>query len=253
MSGATGDDMLGRGLRLLTVLADHPSGLGVSAVARAAALPVSSAHRLLGRLAEERFVAYDEDTRRYALGVRVLELSRAFQRSPTGYSAASGPMRQLASRTGLPAIAGILDGSDVLLVLTVQGTQHLQLRSAEGTRNPWHATALGKALAAALSEHEREALLKGPLPRATPRTLTDPDALRADLARIRERGWAEVTEENEAGVRAIAVPVPADPDRGRPHLAVSLGATVVLTTDDELHTHVPALVACAEHMAARLD
>lgn len=244
--------MLGRGLRLLTVLAGHPDGLGVSAVARSAGLPVSSAHRLLGRLAADRFVSYDEDRRRYALGVRVLELSRGFQRSPGGYAAAAGPMRRLASRTGLPAIAGILDGTDVLLVLTVQGTQHLQLRSAEGTRNRWHATSLGKALAAALPEQARAGLLSAPLPSATERTVTEPQALREELAAVRAQGWAEVDEENETGVRSVAVAVPdgaGDGDR-RPQLAVSLGATVVLTGREELRGHLPALRSCAEEIAA---
>ncbi|WP_255955021.1 IclR family transcriptional regulator [Streptomyces odontomachi] len=250
-----GDDMLGRGLRLLTVLADHPDGLGVSAAARAAALPVSSAHRLLGRLAAERFVTYDEGARRYSLGIRVLELSRGFQRSPAGYSAAAAPMRRLAAATGLPAIAGVLHGEDVVLVLTVQGTQHLQLRSAEGTRNPWYATALGKALVAALPERAREDLLAGTLVPVTPHTRTDPQELREELARVRLTGWADVDEENEIGVRSIAaaVPTPAGSGGPAPLLAVSLGATVVLTGTDELHAHVPALQACVEEIAARMD
>ncbi|MFD5585750.1 IclR family transcriptional regulator [Streptomyces sp. NPDC127063] len=252
MTTPSGDDMLGRGLRLLSVLADHPGGLGVSAAARAARLPVSSAHRLLNRLVEERFATYDEDARRYALGARVLELSRGFQRSPAGYSAAAAPMRRLAARTGLPAIAGILHESDVLLVLTVQGTQHLQLRSAEGTRNPWNATSLGKALVAALPEPARERLLAGPLPAVTARTTTDPDALRAELAEIRARGWAEVDEENEVGVRSVAAALPHPEDRV-PALAVSLAATVILTTPDELRGHVPALRECVEDIAARMD
>jgi DNA-binding IclR family transcriptional regulator len=245
-----GDDMLGRGLRLLTVLADHPSGMGVSAAARSAGLPVSSAHRLLGRLAAERFVAYDEDTRRYSLGVRVLEFSRGFQRSPAGYSAAAAPMRRLAARTGLPAIAGILDGSEVLLVLSAEGTQHLQLRSAEGTRNPWHATSMGQALASLLPEEELTALLGAGLPAPTKHTVTDPEALRERLALVRERGWAEVDEENEVGVRSVATVVPDLNGGLRPRLAVSLGATVVLTTWDELHGHVPALRDCAEEIAS---
>lgn len=247
----SGDDMLTRGLRLLTVLADHPSGLGVSAAARSANLPVSSAHRLLGLLTAQRFVAYDEDTRRYALGVRVLELTRGFHDSPGGFAEALDPMRRLAGRTGLPAIAGILDGDDVLLVLTVQGSQHLQLRSAVGTRNLWHATSLGKALAAALPEAELAGRLAGTLPRATPHTLTEPAALRAELDRVRSRGWAEAEQENEIGVRSIAVTVP-DRAGGAPPLAVSLGATVVLTESEELRGHVPALTACAQEIAARL-
>jgi DNA-binding IclR family transcriptional regulator len=248
----SGDDMLGRGLRLLTVLAEHPAGLGVSAAARAARLPVSSAHRILGRLVEERFATYDEDARRYALGWRVLELSRGFQRSPAGYSAAAAPMRRLATRTGLPAIAGILHGTDVLLVLSVQGTQHLQLRSAEGTRNPWHATSLGKALVAALPEEERERLLSGPLPAVTPRTITDPARLRDELALVRQRGWSEVDEENEIGVRSIAAALPG-PSENTPPLAVSLAATVILTEADQLRAHAPALRQCVEDIAAHMS
>ncbi|MER6981602.1 IclR family transcriptional regulator, partial [Streptomyces carpinensis] len=221
------------------------------AAARAAELPVSSAHRILGRLVEERFATYDEDARRYALGWRVLELSRGFQRSPAGYSAAAAPMRRLAARTGLPVIAGILHGTDVLLVLSVQGTQHLQLRSAEGTRNPWHATSLGKALVAGLPEEEREHLLRGPLPQVTPRTITDPDRLRAELALVRERGWGEVDEENEIGVRSIAAAVPHVPER-TPPLAVSLAATVILTEAGQLRAQAPALRQCVEDIAAHM-
>lgn len=245
--------MLGRGLRLLTVLADLPAGAGVSAIARQARLPVSSAHRLLGRLAAEGFVSYDEDARRYALGVRVLELARGFQRTGAGWAGASAPLSRLASRTGLPAIAGVLDGKDVLLVLTAEGTQHLQLRSAEGTRNLWHATSLGKVLAAALPDVDREALLAAGLPTVTPRTCVDADTLREQLAQVRARGWAEVDEENEIGVRSVAVTVPGAGADGRPRLAVSLGAAVALTSQEELRAHVPALQACASDIAARLS
>lgn len=115
-------------------------------------------------------------------------------------------------------------------MLSAQGTQHLQLRSAEGTRNPWHATSLGKALASPVPEEELAALLAGDLPAPTAHTVTDPEVLRAQVARARARGWAEVDEENEVGVRSVATVVP-DLDGGlRPRLAVSLGATVVLTT-----------------------
>ncbi|WP_237720077.1 IclR family transcriptional regulator [Streptomyces xiaopingdaonensis] len=252
MSQPPGDDMLGRGLRLLTVLSRHSRGMGVSAVARAAELPVSSAHRLLARLVAEGFVSYDADTRRYALGVRVLELSRGFQRSSAGYSAAAGPVQRLAARTGLPVLTGVLDGAEILLVLTAEGTQHIQLRSAEGTRNPWYATSMGKLLAAGLAEEEREQLLAAKLVPVTPRTCTDADVLREELARVRERGWAEVDEENEIGVRSIAVPVPDPEGLRETPLTLSLGATVVLTPGSELRSLLPELRACADEVAARL-
>ncbi|WP_405738575.1 IclR family transcriptional regulator [Streptomyces sp. NBC_01525] len=250
MTTTSGDDQLSRGLRLLSVLADHPGGLGVSAAARLAGLPVSSAHRILGRLVAERFASYDERARRYAPGVRVLELSRGFHRSPAGYSEAAAPMRTLAAATGLPAIAGILHDGGVLLVLAVQGTQHLQLRSAEGTRTAWHATSLGKALVSGRPVATVDALLSEELPAVTARTVTDPEAVREELARVRARGWAEVDEESEVGVRSVAMAVP---DRsGVPQLAISLGAVTALTSADELHGHLPRLRECVEEIAAHM-
>ena len=246
------EDMLTRGLRVLGALADHPDGAGVSRVAAACGLPVSTAHRLLGVLAAERFVVYDADTRRYALGLRALELARGFNHSSGGYQVAFEPMRRIARETGLPAIAGVLSGTDVVLVLAVEGRQHLQLRSAIGTHNPWHATALGKAIVAHLDAAERDRLCAGPLAAVTPRTRTDPDALRAELDEARERGWAAVDEENEIGVRAVAVPV-LDPEGSPPRLALSLGATVSLTGRAELYGHVPLLREAAREIALRMS
>lgn len=244
--------MLSRGLRLLTTLSRHPGGLGVSAAARATELPVSSAHRLLGLMADEGFVVHDPAARTYTLGLRALELARGFSRSPAGFIDALEPMRRLATRTGLPVLAGILDGDQVLIVLSVQGRQYLQLRSDEGTRNPWHAGSLGKALVAALPRVEQERLLAGPLVRCAPNTVTDPAALREELALVAERGWADADEENERGVRSIGVCVPVtDPEHGPPRLALSLGATVVLTSREELHDMVPLLRGAAQEVVAR--
>ncbi|MGY1436747.1 IclR family transcriptional regulator domain-containing protein [Streptomyces reniochalinae] len=89
-----------------------------------------------------------------------------------------------------------------------------------------------------------------PLASVTPRTRNDPGLLREELHRVREQGWAEVDEENEIGVRSVAVTVPRA--SGTPSLAVSLGATVVLTSTEELRSHLPALRDCVEDVGARM-
>ena len=78
-----------------------------------------------------------------------------------------------------------------------------------GTRWPAHATSTGKVLLAALADSDLEALLASPLPALTPRTITDPAALRRELRRVRERGYATGIEELEPGFMAVAVPVHA--------------------------------------------
>ncbi|QZY14061.1 hypothetical protein K7C20_01365 [Streptomyces decoyicus] len=71
-------------------------------------------------------------------------------------------------------------------------------------------------------------------------------------SRVRAQGWAAVDAENEIGVRSLAVAVPGSETPGRPPLAVSLGATVILTSRDELITHLNTLHTCAQGIAARL-
>jgi DNA-binding IclR family transcriptional regulator len=76
-----------------------------------------------------------------------------------------------------------------------------------GAAVPWHACALGHAIAAGLPEDAQKALLAGPVPRLTGRTLTDPEALRQAMVGVRERGYAVEDQEATLGDAGIAAPV----------------------------------------------
>jgi IclR family acetate operon transcriptional repressor len=77
-----------------------------------------------------------------------------------------------------------------------------------GARGPIHASGIGKALLAHASPERLERLLRaGPLAAFTPRTLTDPERLRRDLAETRARGWALDDEERAPGMRCVAAAI----------------------------------------------
>src|SRR5262249_14179813 len=76
-----------------------------------------------------------------------------------------------------------------------------------GTRWPAHATSTGKVLLAFLPDEERGARAPGPLARVTARTIAEPAALRRELLRVRERGYAVSSEELEPVFVAVAAPV----------------------------------------------
>nr|WP_269440725.1 IclR family transcriptional regulator C-terminal domain-containing protein [Micromonospora tarapacensis] len=84
----------------------------------------------------------------------------------------------------------------------------MRLYSAIGRRLPAHATALGKALLAEHPDQDVDGLLSWPLPRLTPHTLTDRDALHAALATVRAAGHAVDREENAEGIMCLAMAVP---------------------------------------------
>ena len=244
-------DMLTRGLRLLGQLAAYPDGEGVTKLAQDTELPLSTAHRLLAVLAAEGLVTFDRRSKRYAIGLRVLELAHNLTQTQSAYRLAREPMERLANQTNLAVIAAVLEGGFAVLVLSVEGQLHLQVRSSIGTRNRWYSSAVGKVLVAYADRPTQTRLLREPMAPVTDRTITDRGVLKSELVAVRHQGWAEAYGENEVGVHAVAVPV-LHPDTGISLCAVSLAATTVLTPRHELHGYIQPLTDTAKEIGLRL-
>ncbi len=121
---------------------------------------------------------------------------------------AKGWLTELSQRTGQTTHLGILDGREGVYIEKIEGKLAAIAYSRIGRRLPVHATAIGKVLIAWLGEAELNALLEGyQYTTYTPSTLASRDALLEALAKTREQGYAFDREENEQGVRCVAVPV----------------------------------------------
>jgi IclR family acetate operon transcriptional repressor len=120
----------------------------------------------------------------------------------------------------------ILQGSEIVYVLSETADRLLTSRAAVGMRLPAHCTALGKCLLAQLPQDvARVALGDEPYERRTERTLTTWASLAEDLAAIRQAGVAISEEEYEVGLFSIAVPVRWLHGPGTGAINVSLPAT----------------------------
>jgi DNA-binding IclR family transcriptional regulator len=95
----------------------------------------------------------------------------------------------------------------VVYLATRESQHYLRPMSRVGRRLPAHTTSLGKALLAERTDAQVRALLPEDLVALTPHTLVDHDALAADLARTRERGYSVDHEENVVGLRCFGVAV----------------------------------------------
>ena len=120
---------------------------------------------------------------------------------------AAAPRAALAGRSDESVSAAVLDGTDIVYVARVPTRRIMSVRITIGTRFPAYATSMGRVLLAGLPEDEADAAIEASalLP-LTDRTVTDPAALRDELARVREQGWSLVDGELEPGLRSIAVP-----------------------------------------------
>lgn len=224
---------LARGLTLLGLLAQAQEGLSLSAVAQAAGLAPSTAHRLLRTLETHRFAFNDTTTGHWSVGVASFAVGAAFVRSRNYVTIARAYMERLVANADETANLAIEDAGEAVYLSQVESRQIMRTFTKPGARVPMHASAVGKALLAALPENEALLLVsrKG-LTRLTPHTLGSPEALTSDLRMGRQRGFAVDDEEHAVGLRCVASAI--YDDQGRPIAAVSLSGPAARIDDRRL-------------------
>jgi DNA-binding IclR family transcriptional regulator len=195
-----------RALRALELISEHGE-LGVTELGRKLEVHKATASRLIATLAERGFVERDPISEKFRLGFGLISLAGAAVGGNDLVRAARPILDDLAERTRETVNLGVLSGESVVYVDQVTGTRSIVSVSWVGQRTPLHCTSNGKVLLAHATDAERDRLLRSPLARLTPRTITDVRKLRAQLAEIRARGYSQTLEELEEGLNAVAAPV----------------------------------------------
>ena len=141
-------------------------------------------------------------------------------------------LRDLAEITKETVHMVVLDANEVVYIdkiETRQITGGLKMASSVGARNPVHTCAVGKVLAAHLSEEDLDYLIKQKgLPQRTTNTITNPAAFKEHLKIVRSQGYAIDDEENERGIRCLAAPIFGE--KGRPVAAISVSGPAFRVT-----------------------
>lgn len=244
-------DMVGKALGLLVLLGDEPRGASAAELSRRAELPFSTTYRLLGSLTRDGFVDYEPDGRRYHLGLRVFQLGQRVS-NHHGFAGTALPiLRRVTEQSGEATILSVRDGNHHLTVNKVDGPQTFRVTSDPGHLGALHTTSVGKALVAFADDATRirleEELELEPL---TEFSITDRDAFRAEIGLIRRRGYATMDEENELGMRAIAVPV--FNSQGHAFASLATAVPVFRMSMEALVALVPLLQSAAAELSARL-
>jgi IclR family transcriptional regulator, pca regulon regulatory protein len=241
---------LERGLAVIRAFGEDAPEMTLSEMAGRAKLTRAAARRFLLTLTDLGYVR--SDGRRFALSPRVLELGYAYLSSLSLPEIAEPHLERLVAEVRESSSVSVLDGDDIVYVARVPTSRIMRVAINVGTRFPAHATSMGRVQLAALSDGELDAYLaRADLRALTSHTLTEPDALRAELARIRAQGWALVDQELEEGLRSVAAPIR---DRtGRVVAAVNVSAHASRASRDTVRkVLLPPLLATAQHIEADL-
>jgi DNA-binding IclR family transcriptional regulator len=195
-----------RALRLLEVVAaTAPRGETVTTLATRCDINRATAWRLLGTLEARGLVERDPTSNRYRIGLAMIRMS-----ATAGYDGLVRRTRHILERvseqTGETAALAVAGQQGVTYVGEVAPPSVMAINWV-AREVPLHATSTGKAFLAWLPPDEARGMLDVPLPRFTDTTLTDPDALMAELTGIRERGYAECAGELEPALYGVSAPI----------------------------------------------
>jgi DNA-binding IclR family transcriptional regulator len=241
-------------LRVLEAFRDDVE-LGVTELARRLSLHKNNVFRILATLEQQGYVEQVGENEAYRLGVRCLELGRAYGASRSLLSLARPLLGDLVRRSGESAHLGELRDLEVVHLAGEQGDQLVQTSLRVGRALPSHCTALGKVLLACAGPEVQERFarerIEAGLSARTARTLVDRDKLLEHLHGVAAQGFALDLEECERGLCCAAAPV--YDASGRLVGAVSISGPAFRLPEDALQRSVvPFVLDVAQRLSRQL-
>lgn len=194
-----------RAIRVLKFVASQPRS--VNEVGEQLGVHPTTALRILHTLHAWRMLARRPDGT-YRLGAAIVELGHQALESLDIRDIAQPFMKDIHEATGETVHLAVLEDDHVVYISKIESRHPVRMYSRIGLVAPLHCTGVSKAILAFLDDDERARVVaKADFTDYTPHTLTTPDALQADLALSRERGYAIDDEEHELGIRCVAAPI----------------------------------------------
>lgn len=236
-------------MRVLRAFDEDHSEMTLTEVAVRTQLSPAVARRCLNTLVQLDYVA--QHGRKFLLRPAVLTLASGFLSSMQIEQVVTPPLQHMRDQTGDSASLAVQSGRDILYVAHVSTDRRFRLATNVGTRYPFHATSMGKVLAAFAGETVTDELLSGEFARFTERTVVDRAALIERLALVRERGYDSALDELDYGIVSVAVPI-FGRDR-RVIAAINCSTSTTRISQDELvRTRLPLLRAAADEIETSL-
>lgn len=240
---------LQRTMAILECLAEQGSA-NTAQLIEHSGMPKSTAYLLLKELQELRLVKQD-DRGNYRLWVRLIALGEKAAAQLDVREISRPHLTVLMERTGLLCHFGIVDGDSAYYILKIESQGTISVRSYVGKRLSLYRSALGKCLLAWQQDSIRESIIAGTtFVGTTPTSITNSEALRVELARIRKQGWGFDNGEDEPDVRCVAAPV--FDARGALAGAISVVGASMQISDDTVPELARGVVACAKDISRDL-
>ncbi|KAA0676839.1 IclR family transcriptional regulator [Azospirillum brasilense] len=199
---------LSRALSIMTILGQSDSPMSLTAVAEAAHLSPSTAHRLLTTLQEERYVRFDQGKRGWAVGVQAYMTGTGFLRTRSLLDVARPRMRRLMEETSEVVNLAVEENGEAIYLHRVGGPRVAQAALPVTDRTLLHCSAVGKALLAGMPDTRVQSIVtQRGMRQFTRTTVSSIPALHRELILTRDRGYAVDQEERVSGLHCVAAAI----------------------------------------------
>ena len=226
------------------------AGATLTEIADAVGLSKSTVLRLAEPLLDAELLARDGGTGRFRLGLGALRIGQAYLSTLDIRTVASGQLRSLQRLSGQTCHLVVPDGLEAVYIDKVESEANVRMASRVGRRVPLYRTGVGKAMLAFAGEPQVAAVLDAGLAAATAHTITEPAALRRELARVRQRGYSVDDQENEPDVRCVAAPLFDHEERVVG--AVSVSGLASRMTPAQVRRLAPEVAGAADQISREL-
>lgn len=240
---------LDRVFQIIEALSESPQGLPLREVCQKTGLAKSTASRLLSALIQNSYAFQDPGNKKYALTLRLFELSSRVVGGMNILSVAKPYLNQLSTESsGAVHLVSRVNDEVVYLYKEEALTSVVRMSSCVGLHNPMYCVGVGKALLAYLPDEEIKAIWSRTKPvKFTPYTITTFDELYKELCEIRQRGYAIDNQEHELGIRCVAVPI--FDLSGNAIAAISISDYNESMTDEKIADYVPNLLETSQKIS----
>lgn len=223
---------LDRALSVLTAAA-RQDGVSLTELAQALDIPTATTHRILTTLQKRDFLRFDEEQQDWTIGIEAYRTGVAYLKRTNLSDAGRPVMRRLMEETGETANLAVPDAAEVVFIGQVETGNPIRAFFPPGSRTPMHASGIGKAILAALSQERRRTLMTGAGLRGfTDQTHVTPGTLFDDLAQTAARGWSFDRNERHDGMSCIGAAI--FDERGEPCAGISISGPSSRFTDARL-------------------
>ncbi|ODA31938.1 IclR family transcriptional regulator [Planctopirus hydrillae] len=200
--------ILDRALDLLETLSKHPEGVTLTSLTASLGMPKNSVFRILSTLTLRGYVDRDEEAKVYRLNRKLLSISYGAIGGQRLLEVASPILRALRDATGETALLGTVSGRQGVVLDQFPSSHPVKVVVEIGHAFPLHSAAPAKAILAFLPESLQAPLISSiTWTRYTPNTLTTIKAYKAELATVRQQGFAVDRCEQSEAYACVAAPI----------------------------------------------